>query len=150
MIHGTRRVRFHPRLITSTSRPLIDAEQWALEDFEFHARTCRKCDPEDVHLHYGTAFCKAGQNLVHVLFGYFKSAGGKIYSNTTKGETVIVEIPVRFYYGVRTLRSNKGMLAQQRPPARPFNLVRHCIARWGGSARGWEYTCTEQYRLRSL
>ena len=148
MIKNTRRVRFHPHLVTSLSRPLTDAEQWVLEDFEFHARMCRKCDLEDVHLHYRAAFCKAGQNLLHELLGYFKSVNGKIYSNKSEDGTVVVEVPVHFYYGVRTLRHNKGTEAQQKS-SRPFNLVRHCMARWGID-RGWEYICIEQYRLRSL
>ena len=137
------RVHFHPHLVVDSSRLPTKAEQWALEDFEFHATTCRNC-----HIyHGGRQLCSGGKGMLRPLLFYFVFDNARFYSRSPELEPTIVEISARFYYSRQLLRLGKHMSGCLRPPPRPFNLVRHCSARWRGGSQGWEYVCVEQYQL---
>jgi hypothetical protein len=152
MVYHQAHVRFHPDLVTSSSRMPTRAEQWALEDFEFHARTCKRCDLEMQKLDSRSSptLCKSGTDLVRPLFVYFRFADNKFLTNAQGEGMTIIEIPLQFSFVRQVLRLKRYDPMRCKRPQRPFNLVRHCSARWCGSSRGWEYICVEQYRLKML
>ena len=109
-------VRFHPCLVTSISRLPTQAEQWALEDFEYHARICRACVYPYLKYLGGSPLCKTGLKLTRRLAFFFRERRRKHYSTApTDSLDVVVEIPPRFQCCLEVLKSATWHLSQRAP-----------------------------------
>ena len=142
MLDRDRKVRFHPLLVTLICRPLNDTELSILEDFEYHASTCERCD-----IPIGT-FCKAGKSLDKLLTLHFTCTGQKVHSNNSTAGPTLLEVPLQFSRSLNALKSSFSRHRKEfdsSPP--PMGLVRHCVGRISAQ-HGVEYRFVEQYRLK--
>lgn len=131
-----KRVRFHPCLVTSHSRPPTEAEQWILQDFEYHVWTCRTCAFPYLKALEFSPLCKTGSSYARRLALYFYESGQKIYSTDADERPVVVEVPQFFRCCFEVLKSaewhcrkRSGQKCNRTAISR---VVRRCRLGWEG------------------
>jgi hypothetical protein len=83
--------------VESISRPVSNAESWAVYDFEMHARQCAYChDPYDVHRNHDQ-LCEHGYRLAQEVASFMYNKDGKVSSTKeVDGRVVRLEIPTGY------------------------------------------------------
>lgn len=83
--------------VESFSRPVTNAESWALYYFEMHARKCAYCrDPYEVHRNHDQ-LCEHGHRLAQDVASYIYNKDGKAFSRKDEETKIVqVEIPAGF------------------------------------------------------
>ena len=137
-------IRFHPCVVTSVSRKPIIAEQWALEDFEHHARTCKACSHPYLRYLAGLPLCNTGVDYTRRVGNYIREKSGRCYSTTPKaGLEVVVEVPPRFQCCFEVLRSIQWHISQE-PLRRKYQVTIKRILRQAGSTYSSSYNYREE------
>lgn len=113
------RVLFKSDPVQSVSRPISNAESWALYDFEMHARKCAYChDPYEVHRNH-EQLCELGHRLAQDVASYIYSKEGKTFSTQEEDHKIVqVEIPSSYIQVGGLLRAIERSLRHR--SRRPF------------------------------
>ncbi|KAJ4322332.1 hypothetical protein N0V94_002441 [Neodidymelliopsis sp. IMI 364377] len=112
-------VEFMKDPVQSVSRPVNNAESWALYNFEMHARKCAYCrDPYEVHRNHDQ-LCEHGHRLAQEVTSYIYNKEGKSFSTKEEDyKTVQVEIPSGYVEVSGLLRAVERSLRHR--SRRPF------------------------------
>jgi hypothetical protein len=105
--------------VQSVSRPVNNAESWALYNFEMHARKCAYChDPYEVHRNH-EQLCEHGHRLAQEVISYIYNKDGKFFSTEEEDNKVVqVEIPSGYLEVTGLLKAAERSLRHR--SRRPF------------------------------